>query len=186
MWTSPSGCRPQLRQAAGERPGCCGLADRSPLAARRLHGIGDVGTSVGGDGQSATGRRPGPLSAVAALADTAAQANRSRSPGVFQGNAFRVDETMRVAQRAAEGDGDPKWARTTTGTWSSCVMRTSRSTRSTATTSGSTGAPTSALRTNCSFPVHCVKCPTARQVRAAARARHGWIMDTYLLRLVDR
>ncbi|MFJ9853274.1 precorrin-6A synthase (deacetylating) [Streptomyces sp. NPDC101150] len=25
-----------------------------------------------------------------------------------------------------------------------------------------------------------------RQVRAAARARHGWIMDTYLLRMVDR
>lgn len=25
-----------------------------------------------------------------------------------------------------------------------------------------------------------------RQVRAAARARHGWIMDTYLLRIVDR
>ncbi|GAA2344228.1 hypothetical protein Scani_33030 [Streptomyces caniferus] len=25
-----------------------------------------------------------------------------------------------------------------------------------------------------------------RQVRAAAHARHGWNMDTYLLRLVDR
>lgn len=72
----------------------------------RLDRVRHIRAPVGIDGQAPAGRGPGPLRAVAALADPAAQTDRRRGARIVQGDALRIDEPVRVAQFAAEGDGE--------------------------------------------------------------------------------
>ena len=75
---------------------------------------------------------------------------------------------------------------TTPTTSSSCSTRAARSGASPTSRSTSTGARTSARRTRSSSRARVAEvADEIERVRAEARARKGWIMDTYLLRGVN-